>query len=220
MIQVTKDVFCVGGSSLSDSTDAAIYLLRSNREAALVDAGTGRQHAKVIANVKKTGIDPQQVRLIFLTHCHYDHTGGAELLRQATGAQLIAHRADAQFLIDGDSEVTAAIWYSNQMTPLPVDTVIDEKEKRFLVGDIEVTLYHVPGHSPGSVVLTATSENKLVLFGQDIHGPLHPVLKSNRDDYRRSLEFLLSLQADILCEGHFGVFYGKDEVADFIESYL
>ncbi len=63
-------------------------------------------------------------------------------------------------------------------------------------------MYHIPGHSPGSAALTVESEGKLVLFGQDVHGPLNDVLKSNRDDYIHSLEFLLSLDADILCEGH------------------
>ncbi|MBP1742060.1 MAG: beta-lactamase domain protein, partial [Deltaproteobacteria bacterium] len=59
-----------------------------------------------------------------------------------------------------------------------------------------------------------------VLFGQDVHGPLDASLLSNRDDYRRSLKLLLSLQADVLCEGHYGVIKGKAEVADFIESFL
>ena len=36
-------------------------------------------------------------------------------------------------------------------------------------------------------------------------------------DYEKSLEFMLSLGADILCEGHFGVYVGKDRVREFIE---
>jgi hypothetical protein len=34
------------------------------------------------------------------------------------------------------------------------------------------------------------------------------------------LRLLLSLEADVLCEGHYGVIRGKEEVADFIESFL
>ena len=64
------------------------------------------------------------------------------------------------------------------------------------------------------------SEGLKVLFGQDVHGPLHPSLLSNREDYRRSLQLLLELEADILCEGHFGVYRGKKEVAAFIQKYL
>jgi glyoxylase-like metal-dependent hydrolase (beta-lactamase superfamily II) len=43
---------------------------------------------------------------------------------------------------------------------------------------------------------------------------------TNQKDYLESLKFLLSLEADILCEGHYGVFRGKEEVAAFIESFL
>jgi hypothetical protein len=53
-----------------------------------------------------------------------------------------------------------------------------------------------------------------------VAGPLHPSLLSNREDYRRSLQLLLELEADILCEGHYGVFRGKKEVAAFIRKFL
>ena len=83
-----------------------------------------------------------------------------------------------------------------------------------------MTGYHTPGHSPGSAVYLMTSEGVKILFGQDIHGPLHPGLLSNREDYQRSLRLLLDLQADILCEGHYGVYRGKEEVAGFIQKFL
>jgi glyoxylase-like metal-dependent hydrolase (beta-lactamase superfamily II) len=60
----------------------------------------------------------------------------------------------------------------------------------------------------------------LVLFGQDIHGPLHPDLKSDRKDYIESLAFMASLDADILCEGHYGVITGRNKVREFIESFI
>jgi len=69
-------------------------------------------------------------------------------------------------------------------------------------------------------VYLAESEGLKVLFGQDVHGPLDPALLSNREDYMHSLKVLLSLEADILCEGHFGVYKGKEEVEKFIRSFL
>jgi hypothetical protein len=63
-------------------------------------------------------------------------------------------------------------------------------------------------------------ESKRILFGQDVHGPLDTSLLSNYQDYKNSLSFLLELNADILCEGHFGVYRGKDEVKRFIRSYI
>ena len=51
-------------------------------------------------------------------------------------------------------------------------------------------------------------------------GPLHPDLQSESLAYQRSLNLLLSLEADVLCEGHYGVFRGKKEVAVFIRQFL
>jgi hypothetical protein len=70
------------------------------------------------------------------------------------------------------------------------------------------------------MVYLTESEGMKVLFGQDIHGPLHPDLKSNAVAYQRSLALMLSLEADILCEGHHGVYRGKKEVADFIRHFM
>ena len=64
------------------------------------------------------------------------------------------------------------------------------------------------------------TEGRRVLFGQDIHGPLHPQLLSNRYDYIASLTMLLRLEADILCEGHYGVIRDKKEVRKFIQSFM
>ncbi len=79
---------------------------------------------------------------------------------------------------------------------------------------------HTPGHSPGSVVYLVESQGLKVLFGQDVHGPLDETLLSNREDYMRSLNLLLSLEADVLCEGHFGIYEGKEKIKDFIWSFL
>jgi glyoxylase-like metal-dependent hydrolase (beta-lactamase superfamily II) len=219
-LEITPDIFMVGGPNKSHSSDAAVYLVRSNSEAALVDAGTGNGTKRILKNIRDTGIDPMTVKYLFLTHCHYDHTGGANGIRSQTGCKIIAHELDAEFLEMGDSEVTAASWYGTHMEPTKVDTRVADSKAVFKIGSMDILFYHAPGHSPGSSVLTVESDGKLVLFGQDVHGPLNDALRSVREDYVKSLEFMLSLEADILCEGHFGVYIGKDRVRDFIESFL
>ena len=106
------------------------------------------------------------------------------------------------------------------MTPLKIDHIIKGTGETFQFGRDKLTAYHCPGHSPGSVVyLTAIGANR-VLFGQDVHGPLDASFLSDRGDYARSLKFMLGLNADILCEGHFGIYRGKENVQQFIRSYL
>jgi hypothetical protein len=48
----------------------------------------------------------------------------------------------------------------------------------------------------------------------------NPSLLSNLEDYPRSLDLLLSLNGDILCEGHYGIFKGKKEVSKFIRRFM
>ncbi|HOO73544.1 MAG TPA: MBL fold metallo-hydrolase [Spirochaetota bacterium] len=219
-MKILSNIFEVGGPSLSHPSDAAVYLIASGSEAALVDAGTGRATERILMNAKRCGIGPDALKYLFLTHCHFDHTGGAEEIRQHTACKIVCHNLDAVYLESGDSEVTAASWYGSFMRPLPIDIKVSEPRRTFSLGDLDIEFIHTPGHSPGSSVLTVRSDGMLVLFGQDVHGPLNDTLLSDRSQYRQSLEFLMSLNADVLCEGHFGVYQGKEEVRDFIESFL
>jgi len=219
-MQVTQEVWQVGGGSLTDPEDAAIYLICFDEQAALIDAGTGKGHGRLIANIEKCGVNTSAIEYLFLTHCHYDHTGGARRVREEFACKTVAHELDATYLEEGDSNVTAARWYGEVLEPLKVDHKITCHEEAFLIGTRSIKSFHTPGHSPGSVVYLVESEGKRILFGQDVHGPLDPSLLSNREDYIRSLEFLLSLEIDILCEGHFGIFKGHRNIQSFIRSFL
>jgi glyoxylase-like metal-dependent hydrolase (beta-lactamase superfamily II) len=220
-MEITKEIFQVTGPGLTTSDDAAGYLMKIEGAAALIDAGSGEAIGKMVARIRECGVDPQELGYLFLTHCHYDHTGGAAALKkQFPQMQIIAHALEAPYLEKGDQEVTAAAWYGARIRPIQVDLTWQGASQTFSLGERLLVGYHTPGHSPGSVVYITESAGLKVLFGQDVHGPLHPSLLSNREDYRRSLHLLLELEADILCEGHYGVFRGKKEVAAFIRRFL
>jgi glyoxylase-like metal-dependent hydrolase (beta-lactamase superfamily II) len=218
--QITEEVWQVGGGSLTDPADAAVYLTCFGEHAALIDAGTGKAHERLAANIEKCGVNASQIEYLFLTHCHYDHTGGAQRVREAFDCKIVAHESDAIYLEKGDSNVTGARWYGALLNPFTVDHKITSTEESFSLGSGTLTSFHIPGHSPGSVVYLVESEGKKILFGQDVHGPLDESLQSNRKDYIRSLEFLLSMDIDILCEGHFGIFKGHRTIQSFICSFL
>jgi glyoxylase-like metal-dependent hydrolase (beta-lactamase superfamily II) len=218
--KVTADIYQVGGGTFTSSEDAAVYLIHSDGRAALVDAGCGYSHDQLFQNIEASGIKPDCIGYLLITHCHFDHTGGARAVRDRTGCRIVAHEIEAVFLEDGNQSVTAAKWYGAILEPFQVDVKLRGEQQELWVGQKKIEALHMPGHSPGSVVYVMESGGLKVVFGQDVHGPLDASLLSNRDDYRRSLRRLLSLQADILCEGHYGVIRGKDEVAGFIESFL
>jgi len=111
-------------------------------------------------------------------------------------------------------------WYGTKMQPLAIDHKIEGRQEIFELGNRKVFANHCPGHSPGSLLYRVKLENQKILFGQDVHGPLDPSLLSNRKDYIRSLKFKMSLKADILCEEHFGIYKGEDNISQFIKSFL
>ncbi len=119
--------------------------------------------------------------------------------------------------------MTAASWYGASLTPVNVDHVINHEKEILHIDGSEIISYHTPGHTPGSISLLYISRNepqRKILFGQDIHGPFMKEFGSNIEDWASSMKKLLDLEADILCEGHFGIYHGKKKVRDFIAGHL
>jgi glyoxylase-like metal-dependent hydrolase (beta-lactamase superfamily II) len=186
----------------------------------MVDAGCGRSQDKLLSNIRSCNIKPEQIEYLLITHCHFDHTGGVKTLKEILPVEIVAHELEAPFLEQGDNTVTAAKWYGAAIQPFHIDRKLSGPRENIDLGGRQIEAIHTPGHSPGSVVYLTESDGNKVLFGQDVHGPVNPIILSDRDDYLRSLELLISLDADILCEGHFGIYKGKADVRKFIESFL
>ncbi|RLB40297.1 MAG: MBL fold metallo-hydrolase [Deltaproteobacteria bacterium] len=219
-MEITKEIFQVGGSELSASGDAAVYLIKIGRHSALVDAGTGHGTERILDNIRSCAVDPRGIEYLLITHCHFDHTGGAKEIKDLTQCTVVAHELEAPYLEQADQVVTAAKWYGARLKPFTVDRKIRGDKEEIVLGDRIIEAIHIPGHSPGSMAFVMESEGLKVLFGQDVHGPLDASLLSDRKKYNQSLKLMLSLEADILCEGHYGVVRGKEQVRDFISSFV
>ena len=219
-MHITGEIDQVGGGQLTAPEDAAIYLINFNGHAALVDAGSGRAQPRLMDNIRACGVDPEQIEYLLLTHCHFDHTGGAQALREQLRCRIVAHALETPFLERGNNTVTAATWYGATLAPVQVDRQLSGAREEIVLGGRVIEALHTPGHSPGSVVYATESDGLKILFAQDVHGPLHPDLLSDAALYRRSLKLLLSLEADVLCEGHYGIYRGKPAVAAFIRQFL
>jgi len=218
--KITSEIFQVGGSVYTSPEDAAIYLINYGGHAALVDAGCGYAHERLLRNIRECGVAPEQIECLLITHCHFDHTGGVSRLKEQLRCTTVAHELEADYLEQGDNGVTAASWYGASIRPFTVDRRLSSAQEEISLGGRSIRAIHIPGHSPGSVVYLTESEGLKVLFAQDVHGPLAPSLLSNRKEYLHSLRLLISLEADILCEGHYGIYRGKKEAAKFISSFL
>jgi glyoxylase-like metal-dependent hydrolase (beta-lactamase superfamily II) len=213
--KVASGVYLVGGDTLSHANDCLVYLV-AGPPAVLIDAGANRLPHRILDNLAEAIHDVQEIAYCVLTHCHVDHIGGAEQIREAALCRLVAHEDDAEAIQNGDPVRTAAKMYGIKLPKIELDDV--------LFGDGGecggLNWLHTPGHTPGSIGLYCDTPDGRILFGQDVHGPFLPDFGSDLDQWRASMDKLLALEADILCEGHFGVIRGKDAVAKFIHSHL
>jgi glyoxylase-like metal-dependent hydrolase (beta-lactamase superfamily II) len=217
---VTHGVYLVGSSDLTDGRDCSIYLVDAG-ELVLIDAGAGVTTGQILRNIELLGLDPNNLSTLILTHCHIDHVGGAAYFKQRFGVKIVMHALDAIAVEQGDQVKTGASWYDLHLAPLPADVKITQTEETLSFRDgTKLVCLHTPGHTPGSLSLYLDREGERVLFGQDIHGPFLPEFGADLSAWRRSMETLLGLEADILCEGHFGVYRTKQAVRQYIESYL
>lgn len=216
--EIIKDIFIVGGPDLTDGRDCCVYLLNLG-ELILIDTGAGWSVDKIIKNIEKLGFDPKNLTKILLTHCHIDHIGGVPELKKRFGPKIYIHILDAPPLENGDKILTAASWYQTAFPPTPVDVKFNFPEAILRIGEEKIVCLHTPGHTPGSICIYLDLIGKRILFAQDLHGPLLEEFGSNLGDWDRSTKKLLDLDADVLCEGHFGIFKTKKEVKDYILSY-
>jgi glyoxylase-like metal-dependent hydrolase (beta-lactamase superfamily II) len=201
--EVTEGIYLIGGADITDPRDCAVYLLDLG-ELVLIDAGAGPSYTEIVRNIERLGLDLTKLKSLILTHCHIDHIGGAPQFREAFGSQIIIHQLDAKAVEQGNDRMTAASWYNLHFPPMPVDVKLEKEEERLRFGDQEVICLHTPGHTPGSLSVYLDRGGSRVLFGQDIHGPFSAEFGSDLAAWRSSMERLLALEADILCEGHSG----------------
>jgi glyoxylase-like metal-dependent hydrolase (beta-lactamase superfamily II) len=218
--KVADGVWMVGDGRLSHPKDCCVYLVDGGEDAALIDTGAGDNPKAILDNIEATGVSISAVEWILITHCHIDHVGGINYIRRETGAQVLCHALCAEPLAIGDNTRTAARWYGTSLEPTFVDETFDTSSKTLQVGNIELTLLHTPGHSPDSISIYADIAGRRVLFGQDIHGPFSPALGSDIEKWKISMEKLIALKADVLCEGHYGVIRSAKEIEKFIRSFM
>jgi len=216
--EIVKNIFIVGGPDITDSRDGCVYLINLG-ELVLIDSGAGWSVAKIIKNIEKFGFDCKNLNKIILTHCHIDHIGGVPEIKKRFGAKIYIHKLDASPLETGDPILTGASWCRTKFPPTSIDVEFNSSEEKLIIGGQKMVCLHTPGHTPGSICVYLDKDGKRVLFGQDLHGPLLENFGSNLEDYGRSTKKLLDLEADILCEGHFGIYKTKKDVRDYILSY-
>jgi glyoxylase-like metal-dependent hydrolase (beta-lactamase superfamily II) len=216
---VSDKVYMVAGDDVTGGGDASAFLLVLS-EPVLIDTGAGDSIAEIVENIRIVGVDPNEIKKVVLTHNHIDHIGGAPYLKKKYGVKLIMHELDAGAVRSGDGTATAAGMYGVKLSPTTVDETFTGHEHRIAVGNDTLVLLHTPGHTPGSISPWIDLGGKRILFAQDVHGPFMEIFGSDITQWRGSMEELVGLAPDILCEGHFGVYQPRERALAYINGYL
>jgi hydroxyacylglutathione hydrolase len=134
-----------------------VYLLGdvSSGEAVVVDPATPSL-AWIMAELKARG---WTLRLVIATHHHWDHTGDAAALAEATGAPIAAHPADWSGL-----EKPAPLLAGFPVSPCTPTVSLRERDMLTL-GHTQLRVLHTPGHTPGSICLHGRDDG--LLFSGD-----------------------------------------------------
>lgn len=218
--EIAEGVYLIGGPNVTRPEDAAVYLVDFGDELAMIDSGAGNSSSQLDRNIEMLGLKPSKLTQIILTHCHIDHIGSATYFREKYKSEIVIHELDARALETGDSMKTAANWYGTTFPPTRVDRKLKGAHEILKFGKEDLHCLHTPGHTPGSISVYLDRAGQRILFGQDIHGPFNRAFDSDIAAWRKSMNVLLLLEADILCEGHFGIYRPKNKVKDYIERYL
>lgn len=109
------------------------YLLEDSRGVAVVDPGLpGPQSWRALVDrLKRAGYKPRHVHTVIVTHSHPDHFGGAGILRDRYGAEVISHRrfrtwfdpSEDDTEVDEDGEPIGARMPWGEPTPWRDDAV-------------------------------------------------------------------------------------------------
>lgn len=223
---------------VNELLSANFWWLRGRDRDVVIDAGLG-----VVALREAVPGLFERDPLVVLTHAHLDHAGGAPefatraghpaeagLLAAGVPASLFGAELFAGLGIDAGGEpvpelMIDALPYpgydpaSYRVEPMTVHRLLDDGD-RVDLGGRELTVLHLPGHTPGSIALL--EERTGTLYSGDVvydGGLIDDLPDSDVAAYRRSMAFLAGLDVSVVHPGH-GPSFDRARLRQLAEAYL
>ncbi|HAG93269.1 MAG: MBL fold metallo-hydrolase [Pseudomonadales bacterium] len=217
---------------------AALYLVGSEDEWALVETGTQHSIATIMALLQARGIDPMQVKYIIPTHVHLDHAGGVGgLMQRLPQATLLVHPRGARHMIDpaqlkaGATAVYGAEVFQQiygDLIPVEPHRVRQMQDaEQVTLGNRTLVFYDTPGHARHHFCVHDLQSNGV--FSGDTFGLAYPTLNTANGPFimlsttpvqfdpqalKNSITKLLSLQPGRMYLTHYGAVDGVPALAE------
>lgn len=152
----------IQGFVFNFASENTYIVYNENKNAWLIDPGNmSGQETQAIDNfIKENGL---KIQKILLTHAHIDHVFGLQWAFDTFKVPVNMHQEDQEVL---DMLQASGVRFGMQIDPVKVDVeYINEGDELDLDGE-KFKIYHVPGHSPGSVVYH--NDNQKFMISGDV----------------------------------------------------
>ncbi|MFC3581647.1 subclass B3 metallo-beta-lactamase [Sphingomonas hylomeconis] len=207
--QPTAPFHLIGPVDYVGTEGLAAYLIHTSAGAILIDGTMAENAAAIERSVAARGVQMRDVKVLLLSHAHFDHAGGLAALKRASGAQLVAGAADRAALESGvpPGETSYGVI---RFPAVKVDRAIRDGE-RVRLGGVTLTAVATPGHTPGctswSLRLRARGKPVDILFACSVTVAGNKLVGNRRypaivTDFRASLARLSGMSADIVLPFH------------------
>ena len=190
------------------------YLIRTDTAYILIDAGFSSTRATLVKELERAGCNPNNLRLIIVTHGDFDHIGNCAYLGEKFGTKIAMHYDDAgmaergdmfwnrkkgNFLIRAIFKVFFGLGKADRFKP---DIYVEDGYDLSEYG-VDAKVLHIPGHSKGSIgILTGDGD---LFCGDLLTNGDNPALNSLMDDLaaaHASVEKLKRLEIYTVYPGH------------------
>ncbi len=205
------------------------FLLQGDQSNILIDTGLPGKEKKLWHQLEGLAIAPESIKLIIITHAHQDHTGGLSTVKQRTGAQVLCHENEAEFLRSGiNSRVVTHTWLLKKLMAMVKETKVNPVEPDILIqNEFPLTSYgidgkviHTPGHTAGA--LSVIIEGKSAFVGDIVmklplvsKGSYHPVVGQDLEQVYESWQKIIDTGIETIYMAH-----GKAIPAAHLEKEL
>jgi metallo-beta-lactamase class B len=205
--KIMGNVYYVGANNI------ASILVATPRGHILLDTGTQKMAAVVFPNMVKLGFKPADIKVMLISHAHYDHMETMETIRRITGATVAALEAEVPALVSGHDLSSNETWGQE---PIQVGRVLKSGED-IQLGGSTVKVIWTPGHTLGAAAYFINTQEDGRTYQIVYGGPPGPITGDPRYDTRpedafNSYKALRAMNPDILISGHpQNLFKGKLE---------
>lgn len=202
-MEVVSGIHLVEGIRISN-----VYLILGER-IAVIDTGKSGDGQNILRYLGILKRKPSDVSTIILTHYHPDHCGGLGVLKRETGAQVVAHELESEYIsgrkpIPKQSLTLKLVGVFLGYERVNVDRTVRDGER---LEEFGLRVIHAPGHTPGSICLLM--EEKRVIFTGDtvgysagqIVGP-RKAFSFDVDEAVRSVRKISQFDFDVMLGGH------------------